>query len=273
MWRVIDINFSPAAVATGVTDEDLTRVVATVPFDHSDGSSTERRVQAASAARSALPESVAVDTAYVLSVEEASRADDATLRDAALPGGVWLLVALPDEGWPLRLPELLTALEVRGFRVALAAPERSRSVQLQVDRLRDAVGRGALVQLDAASVMGDHGKIVQQTTRTLLANGLAHLVGGGRLTEACATLAQGAGVEPETLAWMVQQGPTEVLAGGAVRPPRLGVPPPPVREPRESSPRPRGARPGFGSGPRPAGGRPGRPPRPGRPGGRPGSGR
>ena len=77
---------------------------------------------------------------------------------------------------PLRLPEILRDLEIRGYRVILAHPERAEPMQRSPDRMRDIIGRGALVQLTAGSFVGDHGPAARRTAPLLLAGGAAHFL-------------------------------------------------------------------------------------------------
>jgi protein-tyrosine phosphatase len=156
--------------------------------------------------------------------------DDAELRLLSLNDSGWLLVEAPFAGWPLRVPKLIGELEIRGFRVLFAHPERAEAIQHNPDRLRDLVGRGALVQSNASSLLGDHGRRVTQTVQSLLRNGLIHILAsdahsatwrppgvGDAQTQAARTL----GVWPEDLDWMVETGPRQILDGGPVRPPRF----------------------------------------------------
>lgn len=206
-----------------------------------------------------------IDTGAEISLDVAFELDDAALRAYSLAGnGTWVLLEMPFEGWPLGLPAFLGDLEMRGFRAVLAHPERARSVQLQPDRVRDLVGRGALCQVSAEAFTGEFGRVVAQTARGLFGNGLIHLMASDAhsatrrppgLRAALDECAARAGVEPATLQWMVTDGPQALLDGGDVRPPRLGVPPP--RE-RVAPARPAGGlKPGSRPGPKP-----GRPPRP-----------
>lgn len=162
---------------------------------------------------------------------------DADLAAASLGGGGrWLLVELRGGGWPLGLADRLADLEIRGFNVVLAHPERAEFVQRAPDRLHDLVGRGALLQLNAESLLGEHGPRAAATAVTLLRGGLAHLIASDahsaegrppRLAEGLAAAARELRVEPEALAWMVEEGPRLVIEGQPVRPPRLA----PVRRP------------------------------------------
>jgi len=96
---------------------------------------------------------------------------DADLAMACLGSGSWLLLEMPFRGWPLGLAETVRDLEIRGYRVVLAHPERAESIQRTPDRLRDIVGRGALVQITAESLTGDNGTAARRTAQVLLAGG------------------------------------------------------------------------------------------------------
>lgn len=172
-----------------------------------------------------------------------ARLDDDSLRLASVGGaGGWVLLEMPREGWPLALPKQLVDLEMRGYRAILAHPERADAVQRSPDRMRDLVGRGALVQLTAGSFLGDHGPAARRTAITLLAGGAAHLLAsdahasrGTRSPEIEAGLqaaADAVGAHPQTLRWMVEEGPATVVEGRPVRPPRLT----PRRTPRAGGP-------------------------------------
>lgn len=158
---------------------------------------------------------------------------DEQLRLASYGGaGRWVLLEMPFQGWPIDLPQVLHSLELRGYRAVLAHPERAEAVQRQPDRLRDIIGRGALVQLTAGSFLGDHGPVARRTAVSLLGGGAAHLLatdahspGPWRpplLEEGLRAAADAIRVSPESLRWMVSDGPAAILAGTPVRPPRFG---------------------------------------------------
>ena len=223
------------AVAAGIT-----RMVCT-PHVLPDAAPTPQQIaQAVAALRGELDAAgiaLQIDTGAEIAVDVAFELDDDALRGYSLGGGgVWVLLEMPFEGWPLRLPQFLADLEMRGFRAVLAHPERARSVQLSVDRLRDLVGRGALTQITAEAVTGEFGPLTRQVARTLVTNGLAHLIASDAhsptrrppgLYPALEQAARWMRAEPAELGWMVTDGPRAVLAGKPVRPPRLGVGPDP----------------------------------------------
>jgi protein-tyrosine phosphatase len=133
--------------------------------------------------------------------------------------------------------------------VLFAHPERAEAIQHNPDRVRDLVGRGALVQSNASSVLGDHGRVVTQTIQALLRNGLVHVLASDAhsatwrppgVDDARRAAARLLGVWPEVLDWMVETGPRLILDGGPVRPPRMLPPtvaPLPERERRPAGPR------------------------------------
>jgi tyrosine-protein phosphatase YwqE len=157
------------------------------------------------------------------------RLGDEALRRASLAGnGRWVLVSLPEDGWPVDLGAIIDALDIRGFGVVLAAPELNESVQRSAGRLRDAIGRGALVLVSARSLTGGHGPRVRWTAANLLRNGMVHAIGGGGDVDNAPQLLEGVMAAAKTLrrelrelSYLVQAGPEEILAGGAVRPPRI----------------------------------------------------
>lgn len=170
------------------------------------------------------------------SLDAVVRCTDEELRMVSLGGGGrWLLVELPFKGWPLDVHDVLDALEVRGFGVVLAHPERNESVQSNPDRMRDLVGRGALAQVTAWSLMGENGPRAKRAAEDLLRNGFAHFIASDAhsarrrppgLLEGVTAAASAVGVNPGALRWMVEEGPRLVTEGQVVRVPRFGAPPP-----------------------------------------------
>lgn len=165
-----------------------------------------------------------------ISVEQLRVMDDAALGRSTIGlDGRWLLVEMPFTGWPLDLSRLLDDLEIRGFRAVLAHPERSESVQRQPDRLRDAIGRGAITQITAASLVGEHGPAAGRAARQLLRLGWAHVMAsdshsaswrGPDMRAGLRVAVAELGGDAETVRWMVEEGPALVVAGKDVRPPR-----------------------------------------------------
>jgi len=150
--------------------------------------------------------------------------------EATLGDGPWLLVEMPFEGWPLDLARLMTELELQGLRVVLAHPERNSSVQKNPDRVRDLVGRGALVQVNAESITGEFGIQAQHAAERLLRSGYVHVIASDAhtptrrppgLRAAQTRAAEVLGALPGDIAWMVDGIPRAIITGDVVRPPRL----------------------------------------------------
>ncbi|MEQ8833541.1 MAG: CpsB/CapC family capsule biosynthesis tyrosine phosphatase [Miltoncostaeaceae bacterium] len=175
---------------------------------------------------------------------------DEDLRLASIGGRRrWLLLEMPYRGWPVDFGGLLDRLEIRGYGVILAHPERADAVQRHPDRMRELLGRGALVQLTAGSFLGEYGPQARRMARTLLSGGMAHFLAsdahgpgprrGPGLREGLEAAAEAVRAEVAELEWMVQDGPAAVLAGGEVRPPRIGrarrITPDPERPPPRSA--------------------------------------
>ena len=78
--------------------------------------------------------------------------DDEELRLASVGGRRWLLVEMPFQGGRCGWPHGPGHLEIRGYGVILAHPERAEAVQRAPDRMRDIMGRGPLVQVTAGSL-------------------------------------------------------------------------------------------------------------------------
>jgi protein-tyrosine phosphatase len=184
-----------------------------------------------------------------IALDHLPRMSDADLSMACLGQGDWLLVELPFRGWPLGLADTLRDLEIRGYGVIIAHPERAEAVQRAPDRMRDVVGRGALVQMNAGSLTGDHGRDARRTAETLLAAGWAHFIASDAhsagplrppgLAEGLGAAGAALRVAPDALRWMVEDGPRAVVEGRPVRPPRLT----PSRTPRaDAGPAPRARR-------------------------------
>ena len=167
----------------------------------------------------------------LIDLEMLPRLGDDVLRRLSLGGnGRWVLVSLPAVGWPIELGTLIDALDIRGFGVILAEPELNESVQRSAGRLRDPVGRGALVLVSARSLTLGNGRRVRWTAANLLRNGMVHAIGGGGSVDHAPQLLEGVVAaatvlrrEPRELSWLVQDGPEQVLAGGPVRAPKITV--------------------------------------------------
>lgn len=209
--------------------DGATRIAATphVRDDYPTSAETMERLVAevnAAAREAAIP--VEVLPGGELDLEYLQRLDDAELRRYGLGGnpGV-LLVETPYRGWPLGLPDVLFDLELRGFTVVLAHPERNAEVQARIELLRPLVDGGVLVQLTAASVDGRIGRLAQSCAGELLDAGCAHLVASDAHEPSVRAAGLTAAVEalgsPALGAWLTREVPAALVAGEEL-PPRPG---------------------------------------------------
>lgn len=87
-----------------------------------------------------------------------------------------VLLECPTSYLPPGLDQLIFDLQVEGYRVVLAHPERIKSVQKDLNLLLPLVERGVLMQVTASALMGMYGKRMQQVSETMLCHGMAHLL-------------------------------------------------------------------------------------------------
>jgi protein-tyrosine phosphatase len=107
----------------------------------------------------------------------ALEASDADLRLASYGGrGSDLLVETPYGPLLASFEEQLLSLCRRGFRVLLAHPERNPSFQAEPERLAGLVRRGVLVQVTAGSLLRPRRSRSGGLARSLLGEGLAHVI-------------------------------------------------------------------------------------------------
>jgi protein-tyrosine phosphatase len=112
---------------------------------------------------------IALDFAPVL--------DDDALRRFGLGGNHrYLLLEMPDVGWPLGLEETLFQLQLRGFTAVLAHPERNDEVQERPGLLERLIQSGTLVQVTAASVDGRLGPVARKTALRLVDCEFVHML-------------------------------------------------------------------------------------------------
>jgi protein-tyrosine phosphatase len=160
-----------AAIADGITH------IAATPHVRSDFPTKPDVMERLVADVRALGAQIEVLTGGELDLQFLESLDDESLRRFGLGGNPGLLLLeFPYAGWPLQLRDLVFRLEVRGFAVVLAHPERNPEVQAEPERLRPFVDAGVHVQLTAASVDGRLGRRTAAAARELLDLGLAHLL-------------------------------------------------------------------------------------------------
>jgi len=156
----------------------------------------------------------------------AQQADDDALRAASFGGrGHDLLVETPYGELPERFEDLLFKLSVRGFRILLAHPERSRTFQRTPKRLGPIVDGGVLLQVTALSLSSTKRRSrSRKLARELVREGLAHVIAsdahGGHIprTGLRAGVEAAAELAPRRAEWMVTDAPAAILGGHPLPP-------------------------------------------------------
>ncbi len=162
--------------------------------------------------------------------------DDESLRRLALGGADCLLVESPYVSEVPFFERLIFDLQLRGFRILLAHPERSPMFQRKPDRLSELVARGALCSVTAGSMAGVFGTTVRKFTLTLFREGLVHDVASDSHDVSRRPPGLSAGFRAleselpgisDQMSWFAEECPDAILGGQAL-PPR----------PRRLTPRP-----------------------------------
>jgi protein-tyrosine phosphatase len=101
---------------------------------------------------------------------------DEELAAIALGGSRCILLECPFTRAGDLMGRLVAHLQMKGFRVLLAHPERSPTFLGDPPALAELVRRGAYAQLTAGSLAGQFGRTVQRASLAFLAEGLVHVV-------------------------------------------------------------------------------------------------
>ncbi len=130
-----------------------------------------------------------------------------------------------------RFHEAADELRERGFGVLLAHPERSADAELDRSAgLRRELERGALAQVNAQSLTGDHGSAARSAAFDLIRRGLAAVIASDAhgpmrppsLIAARERLLAG-GVDADTARALTLSGPRQLLARGIAAPQRVAA--------------------------------------------------
>ena len=93
-----------------------------------------------------------------------------------LNDGRFLLLELPFLQYPSYVERVVFDLQLAGVMPVLAHAERYRAIQEDPNRLIPLIERGVLVQVTAASVLGDFGERPRETAEILATHNLLHLL-------------------------------------------------------------------------------------------------
>jgi protein-tyrosine phosphatase len=87
-----------------------------------------------------------------------------------------ILLELDHNTMPPAFENALFSLQIAGYRVVLAHPERIVEVQHDPNCLLPLIERGVLMQITAAGLLGEQGQRLRTTAETLLTHGMAHIL-------------------------------------------------------------------------------------------------
>ena len=147
-----------------------------------------------------------------------------------------ILLELSHNSIPPSLDSAIFNLQVAGYRIVLAHPERIIEVQQSPNRLLPLIERGVLMQITAEALLGKQGDRLRATAETLVRHAMAHLLASDahgvpprrapRLAAARDRAAELIGME--AAAAMVTTTPAAILADRPLRlpPPRPAGQPP-----------------------------------------------
>jgi len=99
-----------------------------------------------------------------------------TVGDRPVGSGAYVMLELPHMVIPQGVLEVLFAVQVMGVTPMISHPERNFEVQNDPDVVRPWVAAGTVLQLTAASVVGDFGRRARRCAHDLLRSRLAHVV-------------------------------------------------------------------------------------------------
>lgn len=87
-----------------------------------------------------------------------------------------ILLELSHNTIPPSLDSAIFNLQVAGYRIVLAHPERIIEVQQSPNRLLPLIERGVLMQITAEALLGNQGERLRTTAETLVRHAMGHLL-------------------------------------------------------------------------------------------------
>jgi protein-tyrosine phosphatase len=93
-----------------------------------------------------------------------------------LNGSSYMLLEFPFRSMPPNVETTVFQILKVGVTPVIAHPERNTEIQARPSLLGDLIERGALAQLDAASLAGSFGREAQQVAKRIVEAGLAHFI-------------------------------------------------------------------------------------------------
>lgn len=223
-------DFEQALALVRVAARDGTRVIAATPHLRPDHPAVRAESLADAVAEFTAQLEEDLNLRVVIGAEVdlrwATESTDEQLRLASYgQRGSDLLVETPYGRLSAGFEEMLFRLELRGYRLLLAHPERSPGFQRQPERLLALVERGILLQVTASSLLRERRSASGRLARQLVSRGQAHVLAsdahahhGSRAPALAAGVAAARKLAPERADWMTGSAPAAVLAGKPLPP-------------------------------------------------------
>lgn len=89
----------------------------------------------------------------------------------------YILVELPFRDYPYYIHDMLVTLVDKGLTPIIAHPERNARIRQHLDMLTQLVETGCLLQMNAASILGEYGSDVKKAAKYMIKNKHMHLIG------------------------------------------------------------------------------------------------
>ena len=160
------------------------------------------------------------------------RTDDLPL----LGGNRAVLLEMPVAVIPPAISETIFTLRSRGLTPVIAHPERNELVQDRPSLVRPWIDAGALLQVDAESLLGVWGHHTKRCAEHLVRRALVHAMATDahsvdkRPPRMLAALERAAAIAGDDVRKLVDEGPRAILAGTPVATPLYRVDPQPAEE-------------------------------------------
>lgn len=142
------------------------------------------------------------------------------------PGARWILAEVPFAGVDTAFAASLAEIRAKGFGIVIAHPERATGLLTDggLARLRPALQAGAVLQVNACSLMGRQGPEAQEAARRLIRARLAYIIASdghpgtrGHTLAAGEPAALAAGASPAQVVQLTQANPRFLLRHGLPR--------------------------------------------------------
>ena len=88
----------------------------------------------------------------------------------------YILMEFSPINFPKNIEDVIYEIKIRGYIPIIAHAERYKQVQEDVNIVLDCIEEGALIQVNASSILGKNGEKAEDTSKKLLDNNMVHFV-------------------------------------------------------------------------------------------------